>query len=204
MDQEEKSDRSSIRAKARFLQLPNNTVSSKQKKSSEGATPTIKFNPPIEDGFTPLTKSQKRKERVLSEKVGFPNTPRTILCHISGRKHTWVALDWALRTLIQNTDHIVVLANLPRLTKNNFEDNDSMRERKRMLMMMDDSRSVSSARRSRSRSRSRSICTRRALSLGPEESDSKLKHQNFIEWTSGYTQNEIERKLQDLLIMLHS
>lgn len=70
MDQEEKSDRSSIRAKARFLQLPNNTVSSKQKKSSEGATPTIKFNPPIEDGFTPLTKSQKRKERVLSERLG--------------------------------------------------------------------------------------------------------------------------------------
>ena len=187
-----------LEQKRDFFNYPTILFPPNKKKSSEGATPTIKFNPPIEDGFTPLTKSQKRKERVLSEKVGFPNTPRTILCHISGRKHTWVALDWALRTLIQNTDHIVVLANLPRLTKNNFEDNDSMSERKRMLMMMDDSRSVSSARISRSRSRSRSICTRRALSLGPEESDNKLKHQNFIEWTSGYTQNEIERKLQDL------
>ncbi|QHS72653.1 Jip4p [Saccharomyces paradoxus] len=169
-----------------------------KKKSSTGAAAIIKFNPPIEDGFTPLTKSQKRKERVLNEKVGFPNTPRTILCHISGRRHTWVALDWALRTLIQNTDHIVVLANLPRLTRNNFEDSDSMSERKRMLMMMDDNRSIGSATRSRSRSRSRSICTRRALSLGPEESDNKLKHQSFMEWTSGYTQIEIERKLQDL------
>ncbi|KOH01280.1 Jip4p [Saccharomyces eubayanus] len=171
---------------------------SKKKPSKGGGANAIKFNPPLEDGFTPLTKSQKRKERVLSENVGFPNTPRTILCLISGRKHTWVALDWALRTLVQNTDHIVVLANLPRLTRHDLGNGDSMSERKRMLMMMDDSRSIESATRSRSRSRSRSMCTRRAMSLGPQDSDNKLKHQSFMEWTSGYTENEIEHKLQDL------
>ncbi|CAI4056570.1 hypothetical protein N7582_000649 [Saccharomyces uvarum] len=187
-----------IEQKNEFFNYPTILFPPSKKKPLAGGANAIKFNPPLEDGFTPLTKSQKRKERVLSENVGFPNTPRTILCLISGRKHTWVALDWALRTLVQNTDHIVVLANLPRLTRHDLGNGDSMSERKRMLMMMDDSRSIESATRSRSRSRSRSMCTRRAMSLGPHDSDNKLKHQSFMEWTSGYTENEIERKLQDL------
>ncbi|CAI4059405.1 hypothetical protein SKDZ_04G6660 [Saccharomyces kudriavzevii ZP591] len=187
-----------LEQKQDFFNYPTILFPPNKKKISAGAATTIKFNPPLEDGFTPLTKSQKRKERVLNEVVGFPNTPRTILCHVSGRRHTWVALDWALRTLIQNTDHIVVLANLPGLTRSNFDDNGSMTRRKRLLMTLDDSRSIRSTTRSRSRSRSRSVCTRRALSLGPEESDNKMKHESFMEWSSGYTQNEIERKLQDL------
>ena len=91
-----------LEQKHEFFNYPTILFPPNRKKWSTGAASTIKFNPPLEDGFTPLTKSQKRKERVLNETVGFPNTPRTILCHISGRKHTWVALDWALQTLVQN------------------------------------------------------------------------------------------------------
>ena len=53
------------------------------------------------DGYTPISKDERRRERVLQEKVGFPNSPKTILCHVSGRRHTWVALDWALITALE-------------------------------------------------------------------------------------------------------
>lgn len=35
---------------------------------------------------------------------------RVILVYISGRKHTWVALDWALRNLIEQGDSITIVA----------------------------------------------------------------------------------------------
>lgn len=68
------------------------------------------------DGFTPLTKNQKRKIKILSERVGYPNLPRTILCYIDGRKHTWVGLDWVITNFIADTDHLIVVTSLPSLT----------------------------------------------------------------------------------------
>ncbi|CAI4064528.1 hypothetical protein SUVZ_08G0650 [Saccharomyces uvarum] len=70
------------------------------------------------DDATPFTKEQRRKHKIFQQKVGYPNNPRTILCYISGRKHTWVALDWTLCKIAQDMDHIVVLATLPRLICN--------------------------------------------------------------------------------------
>lgn len=37
---------------------------------------------------------------------------RTVLVYISGRQHTWVALDWAIRQLLVNGDHIVVVCSI--------------------------------------------------------------------------------------------
>ncbi|CCE62202.1 hypothetical protein TPHA_0C00450 [Tetrapisispora phaffii CBS 4417] len=64
--------------------------------------------------YTPITKQQRKKDKILQKKVGFTNGPRTIICHISGRKYTWVALDWILKEL-SNNDHLVVIANLPKI-----------------------------------------------------------------------------------------
>ncbi|CCC70972.1 hypothetical protein NCAS_0G00850 [Naumovozyma castellii] len=60
-------------------------------------------------------KEQKRQKEVINLKIGDTNLPRTIVCHISGRRHTWVALDWLFKELVQDTDHVVILANLPRM-----------------------------------------------------------------------------------------
>ena len=39
--------------------------------------------------------------------------PRTILCYVDGRPHTWVALDWTAARLARTGDHIVVVTALP-------------------------------------------------------------------------------------------
>ncbi|QID85398.1 hypothetical protein GRS66_007973 [Saccharomyces pastorianus] len=70
------------------------------------------------DDATPCTKEQRRKHKIFQQKIGYPNNPKTILCYISGRRHTWVALDWTLCKIAQDMDHIVVLTTLPRLICN--------------------------------------------------------------------------------------
>ncbi|KAG0669848.1 hypothetical protein C6P45_003243 [Maudiozyma exigua] len=61
---------------------------------------------------TPREKSRRKKE-VLSLRYGTKPSQRTILCHITGRRHSWVALDYTLVTLSQPEDHIVIVTNLP-------------------------------------------------------------------------------------------
>ena len=77
--------------------------------------PQQQFKTAIMKNEVPLSKEMRRKDKIMQKKVGFSNSPRTIICHISGRRHTWVALDWMLRELVHDTDHIVVVANLPKL-----------------------------------------------------------------------------------------
>lgn len=38
---------------------------------------------------------------------------RVILLYISGRKHTWVAIDWVLRTLVQHGDIVIIVSSIP-------------------------------------------------------------------------------------------
>lgn len=70
------------------------------------------------DDSAPCTKEQKRKHKILQQKVGYPNNPKTIVCHINGKKHTWVALDWTVYKFARNLDHIVVITTLPKLISN--------------------------------------------------------------------------------------
>ncbi|QLL30816.1 hypothetical protein HG536_0A06310 [Torulaspora globosa] len=130
-----------------------------------------------EDGYTPLTKNERRRERILNEKVGFPNTPRTILCHISGRRHTWVALDWTMRRLAQNTDHIVVLANIPRFANSSAGSGNSCHH--------------SQARSGRGNQRS-------SLSGDIKDPRNAEEYNDDVEWTSGYGADAISNKLEDL------
>ncbi|CCD25413.1 uncharacterized protein NDAI_0F00940 [Naumovozyma dairenensis CBS 421] len=75
----------------------------------------VKVEIDIGDGYVPKSKEQRRFEEILKTKINPTKAPRTILCHISGRRHTWVAIDWLFTTLSQDLDHIVIIANLPKM-----------------------------------------------------------------------------------------
>lgn len=92
-----------------------------ENKSKVFRYPQILFPEPREkplimgDDYVPITKEQRRKNKILTIKMSDPTLPRTIVCYISGRRHTWVALDWAVRKLVE-TDHLVIIANIPKMT----------------------------------------------------------------------------------------
>lgn len=134
------------------------------------------------DTYDPKTRERMRKvAKIVRTPVGFPSTPRTMLCHISGRQHTWVALDWILTEFSSNLDHIIVVANLPRLNVNNTKSYTS--------------RSPSG---SRSRSRSKSACRTRSISPNSKQIEQMSKHMDD-NWCSGYKVHEIQRILDNLL-----
>ncbi|KAM3160604.1 Jip4p [Lachancea thermotolerans] len=122
------------------------------------------------DGYTPLSKEEKRKALVIGKKVGFPNSPRTLLCHISGRKHTWTPLDWLLKKFSHDVDHLVIIANIPKMSNH----------------------------RSRSRSRSRSAAPRSESADGPRDK-TQHKHEHWLEWASGYDAAVIKETLNNIL-----
>lgn len=59
---------------------------------------------------------QRKLKKINREYSGFLAGPRVLLVHISGRKNTWVAMDYVLQKIANNGDHIVIVANLPALT----------------------------------------------------------------------------------------
>ncbi|KAK5963672.1 uncharacterized protein PWA37_003997 [Arxiozyma heterogenica] len=69
----------------------------------------------MKDDYIPLTKSQRKKMTILNSRIPSINSPRTIICHLNGRKHTWVPLDWLLDSGLHELDHLVVLTNIPRM-----------------------------------------------------------------------------------------
>ncbi|EDO16014.1 hypothetical protein Kpol_495p12 [Vanderwaltozyma polyspora DSM 70294] len=148
--------------------------------------PEQKFVPIISDDLIPKTREQRKKDKILQLKVGYSNSPRTLVCHISGRRHTWVALDWMLRELSVDLDHIVVITNLPRLRT------DKVRSRSREKSS---SRSVSE-----SKSRSCSRCPdAECEDLKDEDYDifSKSSTENN-EWCSGYDKQHIELEIKNI------
>ncbi|CUS23750.1 LAQU0S11e03444g1_1 [Lachancea quebecensis] len=125
---------------------------------------------PASDGYTPLSKEEKRKALVIGKKVGFPNSPRTILCHITGRKHTWTPLDWLLKEFSHDVDHLVIISNIPKMSNH----------------------------RSRSRSRSRSAAPRSESADGRGDK-TQHKHEHWLEWASGYDAAVIKDTLNNIL-----
>ncbi|KAG7692934.1 hypothetical protein KL933_004084 [Ogataea haglerorum] len=60
-----------------------------------------------------LTKKHKDFDKLYLRQLGSkrPLLPdRSIMCYISGRKHTWVALDWCCNRLLEDGDSMVVTA----------------------------------------------------------------------------------------------
>ncbi|KAH3666873.1 hypothetical protein OGAPHI_003322 [Ogataea philodendri] len=69
-----------------------------------------------------LTKKHKDYDRLYSKHSGkraaLPD--RNIMCYISGRKHTWVALDWCCNRLLEDGDTMVVTASINPNSKSLF------------------------------------------------------------------------------------
>ncbi|ANZ76252.1 BA75_02651T0 [Komagataella pastoris] len=70
-------------------------------------------SPIIEHDSCTLTKIHKDWEllyagKLPNKKPALPN--RVILVYASGRRHTWVAIDWCLRSLLQDGDEVVIAA----------------------------------------------------------------------------------------------
>lgn len=67
-------------------------------------------------GYRALRREQRAREtsRIGADTEHPARGPRTILCYIDGRPHTWPALDWAATVLARPGDHIVVVTSLKR------------------------------------------------------------------------------------------
>ncbi|CCF57575.1 hypothetical protein KAFR_0C05840 [Kazachstania africana CBS 2517] len=65
--------------------------------------------------------SKMRKRKILNLKTPIQKKPRTILCHINGRRHTWVSLDWMIKIFAKDVDHIIVITNIPKLISSDKE-----------------------------------------------------------------------------------
>ncbi|SMN17853.1 similar to Saccharomyces cerevisiae YDR475C JIP4 Protein of unknown function [Maudiozyma saulgeensis] len=97
---------------------PTTTLESSNLKSA--------FSPNSKKGKHLEYNKKRHKKEVLSMKYCNKPTQRTLLCHIDGRRHTWVALDYMLQILSQPMDHLVIVTNLPAI-----RDNESLYKRKR-------------------------------------------------------------------------
>lgn len=143
------------------------------------------------EDYKPLTKEQRKKEKIIHKKIESTSGPRVVLCHISGKRHTWVGLDWTIKRLSNDGDHIVVLAHIPRMISS-----------RRLITSASASRS-----RSRTRSRSRDVNRKAynkgdyeasAFSLGQDNNENLNKHEDFVEWASGYSQEDVETTMENI------
>ncbi|SCV05608.1 LANO_0H11232g1_1 [Lachancea nothofagi CBS 11611] len=145
-------------------------------------------------GLTPLTKEERRKALIIGKKVGFPNSPRTIVCHISGKKHTWIGLDWLLKRYAQDVDHLVIIANIPKMS------NHKSRSRSRSRSAAPRSRSAAPA----SRHYRASGTLQRSFPSENEGEQSQQKDERWLEWASGYDAGHIKRVLKNILVYVVS
>lgn len=162
-----------------------------------------------DDGYTPLTKNQKRKLKIIQQKIGYPNLPKTILCHISGRKHTWVGLDYTIVKLAHDMDHVVVVANLSRLKISGKKHKIGRRTTRGRNTHRDKNKCNLTANRSHSVSSNElSHGTTPLQRFKSFESNEEFDDRNSLdeyqdsEWVSGYNKNMIEDKLDDLLLYI--
>ena len=52
-----------------------------------------------------------KNESTLNEEL--PPSLRDLAVYISGRRHTWSALDWTLKQVVKDGDHLVIIAQIP-------------------------------------------------------------------------------------------
>ena len=64
--------------------------------------------------FCTLKKSHKQFDQLYKDQLYRIIRPmfRTILVYVSGRIHTWVALDWILSKFIEDGDHVIIIASI--------------------------------------------------------------------------------------------
>lgn len=137
-----------------------------------------------------LDPSDKRVRTLkkINKETGWINQGRAILIHISGRRHSWVALDYVISKLVNNGDMLVVCCNLP--TENNKQRMTRRRDRVNRKMKLQRLRS------------------RVGSDIEDSENDSDIDSddvydRNESHWKNGYTYEEVEETLNDLIKYVH-
>ncbi|QPG75159.1 hypothetical protein FOA43_002504 [Brettanomyces nanus] len=104
---------------SRELSPPNRLASSGGRSRSPARASSIfrKYptTPIITHDSCTLTKKHRQFDRLYSGALKprtavLPN--RNILCYVSGRKHTWVAVDWCCNQLLEDGDTLVIIASI--------------------------------------------------------------------------------------------
>lgn len=65
----------------------------------------------IDAGDVKRTQGDTIEDKLQNIKV--PESLREIIVYISGRRHTWSALDWTLKNFLQGGDNLVIIAQIP-------------------------------------------------------------------------------------------
>ncbi|KAG0656660.1 hypothetical protein C6P44_005033 [Monosporozyma unispora] len=179
-----------------------------------------------EDDFENMTRKKKRRWLIMHEVIGYPTGPKTLLCHISGRKHTWVGLDYTIMKLAQDTDHVVIVANLAKLKKmtpavHRHHHHHAHHKRhpsyaKSMNSMYSRSKSISRKEEYSIEAETESLGLTKVRSLDPDaigndegqqDDDDDEEYSDYEgdedpQWASGYDRLSIEDKLNDILLYI--
>jgi len=101
------SPQSRSQSKGKSLSRTRNSIDSTFRKY-----PTI---PIITHDAVTLTKKHKYFDKLYSGQMK-PKTPvmpnRNIICYVSGRRHTWVAIDWCCNQFLEDGDTLVIIASI--------------------------------------------------------------------------------------------
>lgn len=137
-----------------------------------------------------LDPSDKRVRTLkkINRETGWINQGRAILIHISGRRHSWVALDYVISKLVNNGDKLVVCCNLP--TENNRQRMTRRRDRVNRKIRLQKLRSQVGSDLDDSEDES-----------GSDSDD--VYDRNESHWKNGYTYEEVEETLNDLIKYVH-
>ena len=134
------------------------------------------------------TDKRVRTLKKINRETGWINQGRAILIHISGRRHSWVALDYVISKIVNNGDKLVVCCNLP--TENNKQRMTRRRDRVNRKIKLQKLRS------------------RVGSDFDDSEEDSGSDSDDYYDrseshWKNGYTYEEVEETLNDLIKYVH-
>ena len=150
------------------------------------------------------TDVRARTLRKINKEIGWNNQGRSILVHISGRRHSWVALDYAISNIVNNGDCLIVTCNLPkenmaeRMTRRKDRVNRKIKLQKLKSKLGSDVESSSTS----SSGDDDDDADRRSGYCSSDDED-ELYDRNETHWKNGYTYNEVEEALNDILKYIH-
>lgn len=130
-----------------------------------------------------------RTLRKINRDTGWVNQGRSVLIHISGRRHSWVALDYVISKIVNNGDKLVVCCNLPKENK-----------KERMTRRKD---------RINRKIKLQKLKSRVGSDFYDSDNDSEISDyedvydRNETHWKNGYTYDEVEETLNDLIKYVH-
>lgn len=135
------------------------------------------------------TDKRVRTLKKINRETGWINQGRAVLIHISGRRHSWVALDYVISKIVNNGDKLIVCCNLPKENKKERMTRRKDRINRKIKLQKLKSKVGSDFYDSDNES---------------ENSDYEdVYDRNETHWKNGYTYDEVEETLNDLIKYVH-